>query len=70
MRYSSQHKADTRARLLKSAAEAVKCSGLAAASVDSIAASAGTSGGALYHHFPSKHELFAPVIAQEVRIAR
>lgn len=53
MRYSAQHKTETRARLLKSAAVVAKRSGLAAASVDSIAASARITGGALYNHFPS-----------------
>lgn len=66
MRYSAQHKTETRARLLKSAAVVAKRSGLAAASVDSIAASARITGGALYNHFPSKQELFAALVAQEV----
>ncbi|WP_315263242.1 TetR/AcrR family transcriptional regulator [Pseudomonas fragi] len=66
MRYSSQHKAETRVRLLKSAAVVAKRSGLAAASVDRIATSAGITGGALYSHFPSKDELFASLVAQEI----
>lgn len=66
MRYAPQHKAETRERLLQSAAKAAKRSGLAAASVDSIAQDAGISGGGIYHHFPSKHELFAAAIAQDL----
>lgn len=66
MRYSSQHKAKTRVRLLKSAAVVAKRSGLAAASVDRNATSAGITGGALYSHFPSKDELFASLVAQEI----
>lgn len=66
MRYSSQHKAETRVRLLKSAAGVAKRSGLAAASIDRIATSAGITGGALYSHFPSKGELFASLVAQEI----
>ncbi|WP_213908394.1 TetR/AcrR family transcriptional regulator [Stutzerimonas nitrititolerans] len=66
MRYTPQHKAETRARLLRSAARAAKCSGLAAASVDGIAADAGISGGGVYHHFASKQELFAAAIVQDL----
>ncbi len=66
MRYTPQHKAETRARLLQSAAKAAKRSGIAAASVDSIAQDAGISGGGIYHHFTSKHELFAEAIAQDL----
>lgn len=54
MRYASQHRAETRARLLRSAARAAKRSGLMAASIDGIAADAGISGGGVYHHFTSK----------------
>lgn len=66
MRYTSQHKAETRVRFLKSAAVVAKRSGLVAASVDRIATSAGITGGVLYSHFPSKGELFIALVAQEI----
>lgn len=66
MRYASQHRAETRARLLRSAARAAKRSGLMAASIDGIAADAGISGGGVYHHFTSKQELFAAAIVQDL----
>lgn len=66
MRYTPNHRAETRARLLRSAAKAAKRSGIAAASIDGIAADAGISGGGIYHHFSSKQELFAAAIAQDL----
>ncbi|WP_448682911.1 TetR/AcrR family transcriptional regulator [Pseudomonas nicosulfuronedens] len=51
---------------MKSAAVVAKRSGLVAASVDRIATSAGITGGALYSHFPSKGEMFASLVAQEI----
>ncbi|HBN9788244.1 TPA: TetR/AcrR family transcriptional regulator [Pseudomonas aeruginosa] len=66
MRYSSEQKAETRSRLLSSAAKATKRAGLVSASVDAIAAAAGITGAGVYHHFPSKQDLFAAVVAQEL----
>src|SRR5271163_1888221 len=50
--------ADTRAELLRAAAEVFAQRGFGGASVDEIAERAGYSKGALYWHFASKHELF------------
>jgi AcrR family transcriptional regulator len=50
--------ANTRARLLRAAAEVTEEGGYGAASVAAIAKRAGVSTGALYRHFPSKAELF------------
>jgi len=66
MRYSPQHKAETRTRLLQQAASELKTTGLAGASIDQIAAAAGLTGGAVSNHFPSKRDLFAAVIQQEI----
>jgi AcrR family transcriptional regulator len=49
---------DTRARLLRAAAEVLEAGGYAAASVVAIADRAGVATGTLYRHFPSKADLF------------
>jgi AcrR family transcriptional regulator len=54
--------ADTRAGLLRAAAELLDEGGYAAASVAAIAERAGVATGALYRHFPSKAELFVELI--------
>lgn len=62
MRHTPQHKAETRARLLQSAAKAAKRSGIAAASVDRIAQDAGISGGGISPKF-ALCDYLAPVLS-------
>lgn len=75
MRYSPEHKAQSRARLLDAAGRHAKRHGFAASGVDALAAAAGFTSGALYRHFPDKETLFIAVVQQElaasqVRFAR
>jgi len=52
----------TRERILDSAQRLILDHGLAATSVDSVIADAGTSKGAFFHHFPSKNHLARAVV--------
>ena len=53
MRYSSEHKAMTREKLLHSSGAIAKQGGFSAAGVDSLMKAIGLTGGAFYSHFPS-----------------
>jgi TetR/AcrR family transcriptional repressor of nem operon len=54
MRYSPEHKEETRARLLKTTGSLVKKKGFAATGVDGLMAAAELTSGAFYSHFRSK----------------
>jgi TetR/AcrR family transcriptional regulator, transcriptional repressor for nem operon len=62
MRYSSQHKQDTRARVLKEAASAIRAKGPDGVAVTDIMARAGLTHGGFYAHFASKNELVSEAI--------
>ena len=53
----------TRVLLLDAAARVFARKGFARARIDDVAAEAGSSKGAVYHHFPSKHALFRALMA-------
>jgi AcrR family transcriptional regulator len=55
-----------RARILAAAAEVVAERGLAAASLDQVAAAAGFTKGAVYSNFASKDELFLTLLEEQV----
>lgn len=60
----AEYAEQTRGALLKAAAMAFATDGFAATSISQIAASARVTKGAVYHHFPDKHSLFAAVLDQ------
>ncbi len=60
----------TRAAILRAANDAFAEKGLAGARVDEIAAAAGITKATLYHHFPTKHDLFTEVLARAYRGVR
>jgi TetR/AcrR family transcriptional repressor of nem operon len=64
MPYSSQHKAETRQKILTSAARLFNRSGFAEVTIGEIMAAAGLTHGGFYRHFKSKDELYSEVIAQ------
>ncbi|MCK1792262.1 TetR/AcrR family transcriptional regulator [Pseudomonas violetae] len=66
MRYSANHKLETRERLLRSSAVSAKKSGFSAVGVDGLMKAIGLSGGAFYSHFSSKDELFASIVEREL----
>jgi TetR/AcrR family transcriptional repressor of nem operon len=59
MRYSESHKAETRERILKSAASRYREAGIDGASLPDIMKDAGLTVGGFYRHFDSKEDLFA-----------
>lgn len=66
MRYSADHKAQTRKRLLQSSGAIAKHGGFSATGVDGLMKAIGLSGGAFYSHFSSKNELFAAIVEREL----
>lgn len=66
MRYSANHKLETREKLLQSSAVSAKTSGFATVGVDALMKAIGLSGGAFYSHFASKDELFASIVEREL----
>lgn len=67
MRYPKDHKEQVRRKLLSDSACHAKKHGFAGSGVDALAASAGLTIGSLYKHFANKNELFAALIAEELR---
>ncbi|WP_434606987.1 TetR/AcrR family transcriptional regulator [Pseudomonas sp. D2-30] len=66
MRYSANHKMETREKLLASSAISAKKSGFATVGVDGLMKAIGLSGGAFYSHFSSKDELFRAIVEREL----
>ena len=66
MRYSPEHKAQTREKLLHSSGAIAKQGGFSAAGVDSLMKAIGLTGGAFYSHFPSKNDLFSAIVEREL----
>lgn len=66
MRYASNHKQETREKLLASSRAIAKKHGFDNTGVDTLMGAVGLSGGAFYSHFSSKDELFAAVVEQEM----
>lgn len=66
MRYSPEHKALTREKLLQSSGAIAKQGGFSVAGVDSLMKAIGLTGGAFYSHFPSKSDLFSAIVEREL----
>lgn len=62
MRYDSDHKTATRARVLKEAAREIRAKGPAGVAVGGVMARAGLTHGGFYAHFASKDDLVAAAI--------
>ncbi len=58
MRYSSDHKAETKAKILEAAGRGFRKEGYGGIGVDGLAKEAGVTSGAFYGHFKSKHAAF------------
>lgn len=67
MRYSQDHKDQTRQRLLQASAGHAKAHGFAASGMDALAAAAGVTVGSLYKHFSGKDALFAELVRSELQ---
>lgn len=66
MRYSPEHKENTRARLLEVAGALAKQDGFGTTGVDSLMAAIGLTSGAFYSHFSSKAKLLEAIVESEL----
>lgn len=66
MRYSSEHKEQTRHKLVQSSGAIAKQGGFSATGVAGLMKAIGLTGGAFYNHFPSKDDLFTEIVRQEL----
>lgn len=66
MRYSAEHKQQTREKLLHSSGALAKAGGFATTGVDGLMKAIGLTGGAFYSHFPSKSDLFSEIVRREL----
>lgn len=64
MRYPDSHKEETRARVVKAAAAAVRAKGPDGVGVAEIMKEAGLTHGGFYAHFPSKEALVAAAVGE------
>src|SRR3990167_9374098 len=64
MRYADSHKAGSRSRILKAAAQQLRARGLHKVSVADVMSDAGLTHGAFYAHFGSKDALVAGVVPE------
>ena len=64
MPYSTEHKQETRQRILRSAARLFSRKGFAEVTIGEIMTGAGLTHGGFYRHFGSKDELYSEVISQ------
>ena len=62
MRYSNEHKAETRRRVLKEAAQEIRAKGPDGVAVAGVMARAGLTHGGFYAHFESKEAMIADAI--------
>jgi TetR/AcrR family transcriptional repressor of nem operon len=62
MRYDSEHKQQTRARVLKEAARAIRAQGPHGIAVAGVMAKAGLTHGGFYAHFASRDDLVAAAV--------
>jgi TetR/AcrR family transcriptional regulator, transcriptional repressor for nem operon len=72
MRYSAEHKQETRTRILDAAAQLFRKQGYGGLGVDGLAKAAGVTNGAFYGHFRSKSEAFRTTVLnglEELRLA-
>jgi TetR/AcrR family transcriptional regulator, transcriptional repressor for nem operon len=70
MRYDKDHKQATRQRVVEAAGRRFKQDGIDGAGVATVMADAGLTNGAFYHHFTSKEDLVANVLAEQLRVQR
>ncbi|MHA6742338.1 TetR/AcrR family transcriptional regulator [Rhodococcus erythropolis] len=65
-RYDTEHKAQTRARVVDAAGRRLKKDGIDGSGVSALMSDAGLTNGAFYAHFSSKDELVAVVLADQL----
>ena len=69
-RYDTEHKAQTRQRIIETAGRRLKRDGIDGSGVAALMADAGLTNGAFYAHFESKDDLVANVVADQLATQR
>ena len=69
-RYGKEHKQATRQRIIETAGRRLKRDGIDGSGVATLMADAGLTNGAFYAHFPSKEDLVATAVADQLREQR
>ena len=64
MRYSAEHKEETRTRVVAAAGQVFRREGYGGAGIDALTKAAGVTNGAFYGHFKSKSEAFRTAIME------
>jgi AcrR family transcriptional regulator len=64
MRYSAEHKKETRSRILNAAGRLFRQEGFGGAGIDGLTKAAGVTNGAFYGHFKTKSEAFKTVMLE------
>jgi TetR/AcrR family transcriptional regulator, transcriptional repressor for nem operon len=67
VRYDAEHKEETRRRVLKAAAEAIRADGPSKVGVADVMARVGLTHGGFYAHFASKDDLVAQAVGEMFR---
>jgi TetR/AcrR family transcriptional repressor of nem operon len=70
VRYHAEHKQETRARVLREAAKAIRAEGPHRIAVAGVMAKAGLTHGGFYAHFKSKDDLVAAAVGEMFKDAR
>ena len=69
-RYDTEHKAQTRQRIIETAGRRLKRDGIDGSGVAALMTDAGLTNGAFYAHFESKDDLVANVVADQLATQR
>lgn len=70
MRYSTEHKEETRRRIVEAAGATAKKQGFGTTGVDGLMGAAGLKGSTFYHHFSTKNDLLGEIIETELEATR
>jgi AcrR family transcriptional regulator len=70
MRYSAEHKEETRRRILNAAGQLFRQEGYGGSGIDSLTKAAGVTNGAFYGHFASKRDAFRAAVLAGVEELR
>jgi len=70
MRYSAEHKQETRTRVIAAAGQVFRKEGYGGAGIDALTKAAGVTNGAFYGHFKSKGEAFRTAVVEGLKELR
>ncbi|MGU7769500.1 TetR/AcrR family transcriptional regulator [Burkholderia sp. MR1-5-21] len=70
MRYSAEHKTETRNRILDAAGQLFRRNGYGGSGIDGLTKAAGVTNGAFYGHFKSKSDAFRTVVLSGLEALR